>query len=110
MTEQELLHKLAALGEVDADTRKSITCALIGHSKIVTQVFGEVYCGRCGDKIGDTLMGTFSFGGYVLLEEDNGPIHNQCVGCLATYAALPWEAKFGVPDPTAAPTTPEVSA
>lgn len=36
-----------------------IYCVKNGHAKYVDTFFGEVYCGRCGDKIGDTLSSVF---------------------------------------------------
>ena len=39
-----------------------IYCVKNGHAKYVDSFFGEVYCGRCGDKIGDTLAGVFPIG------------------------------------------------
>ena len=36
-----------------------IYCVKHGHAKYVTKCFGYVYCGRCGQQIGDQLMSIF---------------------------------------------------
>lgn len=42
MTREEYESKMAALEPLDNETRKSVTCALLGHSHIVTGCFGEI--------------------------------------------------------------------
>jgi len=36
-----------------------IYCIKHGHADYITEFWGEIYCGRCGDKIGDCLTGVF---------------------------------------------------
>ena len=50
MTREEYEKKIAALEPLDDEKRKSVTCALLGHSHITTGCFGYVYCARCGSK------------------------------------------------------------
>lgn len=59
LTEQELMAKLAALGDISEEQRNSITCSLIGHSKIQTFCFGYFNCARCGAQLGDSLGGYY---------------------------------------------------
>jgi hypothetical protein len=92
MTLEELELKLSALGDISDDQKKSIVCALIGHSKIITLCIGEVACGRCGEKIGDTLMGTYPM-------EDVVIIHHNCKVCRKNFKKLGWEDKFMVDNP-----------
>lgn len=44
MTREEYEKKIAALEPLDDEKRKSVTCALLGHSHITTGCFGYVYC------------------------------------------------------------------
>ena len=95
MTEEELQAKIAALDLPEGDPRiKGIVCQLIGHSRIVEMCFGYVYCARCGDEIGDKLLGS---GNY---DTTNVVIvgHN-CETCRANYAKLNWQDRFMVGDP-----------
>ena len=55
LTLSELKKKIKALGKIDAATRNSIICSLVGHSHISTMCFGYRYCARCGDQVGDSL-------------------------------------------------------
>lgn len=41
------------------EQKARIYCVKYGHARYYTQFFGYVYCGRCGDQIGDTLGGVF---------------------------------------------------
>lgn len=66
-TIKELESKLAALGELDEDTKKSVVCSLIGHSRIHTNCFGYKYCARCGNQVGDSLGGYYDGEGNVLI-------------------------------------------
>ena len=52
MTRKEYEKKIAALEPLDEERRKSVTCALLGHSHITTGCFGYVYCARCENKLG----------------------------------------------------------
>lgn len=87
MTKEEYEKKIAALEPLDDEKRKSVTCALLGHSHITTGFFGYVYCARCGEQIGDVLGGCF----YDPLEVRVG--HN-CPICRANYEKLGWEDKI----------------
>ena len=91
-TKKELLEKLKSLGKIDLDTKKKIVCSLIGHSNIETMCFGYVYCGRCGDQVGDKLGSIYS--------NDNSVIvgHN-CDTCKNNYVKMNWRDKYLAPDP-----------
>ena len=56
MTRKEYEKKIAALEPLDEERRKSVTCALLGHSHITTGCFGYVYCARCGEQIEDVRI------------------------------------------------------
>ena len=99
-TKKELLKKLEALGTLDDDTKKNVVCALIGHSSIVTMFFGYVYCGRCGDQIGDSLGGSFNSEHHVF-------VGHNCKTCISNYGAMNWKDKYLCPDPFAEPKTIE---
>lgn len=92
MTKEEYEAKIAAMEPLTEAQRKSITCALLGHSHITTGCFGYIYCARCGEQIGDMLGGCF----YDPLEVRVG--HN-CPICRANYEKLGWESKVLSPNP-----------
>jgi len=50
-TEQELIAKLEALGEMDEVTRNDVVCSLLGHSKIQNTSFGYYHCARCDEQV-----------------------------------------------------------
>ena len=41
------------------EQKLKIYCIKHGHAKYITKFFGYVYCGRCGEQIGDQLAGIF---------------------------------------------------
>lgn len=92
MTRTEYDEKIAAMELLTEAQRKSITCALLGHSHITTGCFGYIYCARCGEQIADMLGGCF----YDPLEVRVG--HN-CPICRANYEKLGWESKVLSPNP-----------
>lgn len=91
-TREDMVRKLEALGEITAPERNRITCALIGHSRIVTYCFGYVSCARCGDQIGDTLGGMTNL-------ENSVVVGHACDICRANYEKLGWQDKLFVPNP-----------
>ena len=91
-TREDMIRKLEALGEITAPERNRITCALIGHSRIVTYCFGYVSCARCGDQIGDTLGGMTDLG-------ENVVVGHACDICRANYEKLSWQDKLFVANP-----------
>jgi hypothetical protein len=50
VTKEEYEKKISALEPLDEKKRKSVTCALLGHSHITTGCFGYVHCARCGEQ------------------------------------------------------------
>lgn len=91
-TRDDLVRKLAALGEITEPERNRITCALIGHSRIVTYWFGYVSCARCGDQIGDTLGGMTNIDNSVI-------VGHACDVCRANYEKFGWQDKLFVANP-----------
>ena len=94
MTQEELMLKLAALGELTEEKRKAVVCALVGHSLIQTQFWGYYDCARCREQVGDSLAGAYKATSVVL-------VGHNCDTCRANYAALTWEHKLFAPDPFA---------
>lgn len=93
MTKKELLAKLAALGKISDEQRNTVTCALIGHSRIQTQCFGYYNCARCGEQLGDTLAGCYPAANEAVV------VGHACPTCRANYAQLDWRHKLFTPDP-----------
>lgn len=91
-TLRDLKSKLSALGDLDEDTKKSVVCSLIGHSNIQTWCFGYVSCARCGDQVGDSLMGLYRNGKQVI-------VGHNCEVCQENYAKMTWKDKYMAPDP-----------
>lgn len=93
MTEQELHEKLKALGPITDEQRNAIVCSLIGHSLIQTYCFGYHYCGRCGDQVGDSLVGIYPNAKNTVV------VGHDCDLCRENYAKLDWKHKVFTPDP-----------
>lgn len=94
LTKKALLEKLKLLDLQDEGTKKDVVCALVGHSDIIDVCFGEVTCGRCGEIVGDTLMGMYSLKEKVIMGHD-------CKVCRKNFKKLTWRDKFMAPDPFA---------
>jgi len=41
------------------EQKRKIYCVKHGHAKYITKCWGYVYCGRCGEQIGDQLASCF---------------------------------------------------
>ena len=93
-TEQELIEKLEALGEMDHDTRNSVVCSLLGHSLIQECCLGYYTCARCGEQVGDSIGGVYSASNVVVLGHD-------CPVYRANYEKLDWRHRIFAPDPFA---------
>ena len=91
-TKNELEAKLKSLGKLDSDAKKSIVCALIGHSNIQEMCFGYVSCGRCGTQVGDTLAGFYQ-------NDDQVVVGHNCETCRENYKKLSWKDKYLCPNP-----------
>ena len=91
-TEAELLARLSALGDVSESQRNSITCALIGHSRIKTHCLGYYSCARCKEQIGDSLAGAYN-------NADDVIVGHNCKSCQENYALCTWKDKAFVVDP-----------
>ena len=92
---EELKQKITALGNITEDQKKSIICAIIGHSKICTTCFGYRYCGRCGAQVGDSL-GSIDYG-----VKEAVIIGHNCDSCKANYENCDWKDKLYCKDPFA---------
>ena len=93
-TEQELMAKLEALGDMDEETRNDVVCSLLGHSSIQKTSFGYYYCARCDEQIGDTIGGIYDSSDVVVVGHD-------CPVCRTNYEKLDWRHKIFAPDPFA---------
>lgn len=98
LTEQELMQKLAALGDITEEQRNEVVCALIGHSRIQTFCFGYYNCARCGAQMGDNLAGCYPQAANVVIVGHAG---GKCPKCHENYEKLGWEDKIFCPDPFA---------
>ncbi len=67
---------------------KKILCILIGHSRIHDAFFGYIYCGRCGEHVGDILLG-----------DNTVLVGHYCEKCFANYKEMTWRDKLFVPYP-----------
>ena len=92
MTRQEYDAKMEALGPMDDETKKRVTCAIMGHSHIVNSCFGQITCARCGEIVGDTLLGMYYDPLAVL-------VGHNCPDCRSNYERLGWESKVLTPYP-----------
>ena len=86
-TQEELELKFKAIGKLSEDEKKKITCALIGHSKIVESCFGYITCARCDSQLGDTLGGIYDTSSNVIVD-------HECEACKQNWIKLSWEDKF----------------
>lgn len=93
MTEQELLGRLEALGPLSDEQRNQIVCALIGHSLIQSYCFGYFNCARCGEQVGDSLVGIYPNAEKTVI------VGHDCALCRENYDKLGWEHKIFTPDP-----------
>ncbi len=93
MTQKELKGKIKALGKIDLETKKSIICSLIGHSKISTTCMGYRYCARCGEQLGDSL-GSIDFG-----IKDAVIVGHNCPICKKNFKKCNWKDKLYCVDP-----------
>jgi len=101
VTKKELEAKLVALGDDVSDYQKrSVVCALVGHSRVVSMCFGYVNCGRCEDQIGDTLGGASDMSQRVVIGHRDNETGGVCSTCLANYKKLKWEDKAYLPEET----------
>lgn len=82
----------AILANVPDDKKPAVVCSLVGHSQVVTGCLGYVYCGRCGQQIGDTLGSICDLSEAVIVGHDRDV-------CRCNYDKLGWEHKLLTPDP-----------
>jgi ribosomal protein L37AE/L43A len=87
-TEQEVAARLAGL---DDDTANSVCCALLGHSRVQDQFFGQWTCGRCGAIVGDSLAGGYRAADAVCLD-------HHCDECRANLSKLTWADRYRLSD------------
>jgi hypothetical protein len=90
ITKKDLVNKLKGLGDITEEQKRAVTCALIGHSNIMTLCFGYHSCARCGEQVGDSLAGAYSNEKAVYVE------HN-CDICRTNYDCLKWSDKYLAP-------------
>lgn len=97
MTKTELTKKIKALGSISEKQKCSVTCSLIGHSKVVVMCFGYVHCARCGDQIGDVLGGASDMTQRVIIGRHQKD-ETVCENCLANYKKFTWKDTIFMPD------------
>ena len=94
MTLEEVKSRIAGL---DKEAQQKMVCAMVGHSRLLTQCFGYHYCARCDAQVGDSLGGSFS-------DPDNkiglAIINCACEKCSSSYANFTWKDLFMVPEKT----------
>lgn len=90
MTKRQLLTTLKPLPK---ESQASVTCALIGHSRIQTMCFGYYNCARCGDQLGDTLASIYNGAEKAVV------VGHKCKVCERNYKECTWKDKFMCPDP-----------
>ena len=94
LTLEEVKSRIAGL---DEEVQQKMVCAMVGHSRLLTQFFGYHYCARCNAQVGDSLGGSFR-------DPDNkiglAIINCACKKCSASYAAFTWKDLFMVPKKT----------
>lgn len=95
-TKADLEKRIAALGGISDEQKRSVVCSLIGHSHVIDMCFGYVSCARCNAQIGDTLAGAFDTTGHVVVghRAEGAP----CSTCLANYKKLRWQDKVFLPE------------
>ena len=84
---------LARLKGLQSGQQRSVVCALMGHSRIVTTCFGYVYCGRCEAQVGDMLGGVFCGAQEAVI------VGHDCATCRSNCKVLAWYDKFLVKNP-----------
>src|SRR4051812_5582844 len=82
------------LARAPKESRASVVCSLVGHSKIVTGCFGYVHCARCDAQIGDRLASIFDLAQHVI-------VGHGCRDCRKNFKALDWRSTFMAPNPFA---------
>ena len=64
------------------NTQKAkIYCIKNEHAKYATNCMGYIYCGRCGEQIGDTLMGIFDLKEFAI-------VNHKCKLCDDIFKTL----------------------
>lgn len=90
ITKKQLLGRIALLGNLTEEQQKRVVCAIIGHSNIQTTCFGYVYCGRCGDQVGDYIASCYENDKQVV-------VGHGCDLCKTNYKKLTWKDKLFAP-------------
>lgn len=80
--------RLLAFTESDKDDKASIICALHGHAVVISSCFGQQTCNRCGEIVGDSLMGSGA--------KDKVLVAHDCEACHTTWAGAEFWGKLGV--------------
>lgn len=71
---------------------RATVCAWWGHSHMATQFFGEQYCARCGQQIGDSLAGMGRTD--ILFVGDSA---HDCPECRERATKMTWRDTFLTP-------------
>jgi (p)ppGpp synthase/HD superfamily hydrolase len=84
---------MSRLQGLDADSKKSVLCALVGHSRIQTYCFGYFNCARCCAQVGDSLGGVYPQAESVVI------VGHDCKTCRKNAKELTWRDTLLSPDP-----------
>lgn len=90
---KELKAKMKPFAKFPEDQRKSMVCALVGHSRIQTVCFGYYNCARCGEQVGDTLASIYPGAEKAVI------VGHKCDRCVENYEACTWQDTYLAPDP-----------
>lgn len=86
-SQKEVLSRIEGLND---ETARAVICALVGHSKVIDICFGQVTCNRCGEILGDTLIGCYD-------TTDKVVVNHACDTCRDNYKKLDWHSKLMTP-------------
>ena len=92
-TRADLSKAMCGMGTMKKQTRNSVVCSLLGHSKIHTTCFGYYYCARCDAQVGDALASIYPGAEEAVI------VGHNCKKCRANYKKLDWRAKLYVSNP-----------
>lgn len=72
---------------LDDATANSVTCAILGHSRLQDSWFGYWSCCRCGAQVGDSLASSYNASNVVCLD-------HHCDDCRRAAKTLTWKDTY----------------
>ena len=91
MTRAQVLERLKG---IPTAAKGRVVCALVGHSRIVSQCFGFVHCERCEAQIADKQGGAGFLGASECVQ-----VGHNCPTCRKNYRTMDWHDKLLVKNP-----------